>query len=77
MTERTWIPFTAAHQAQPGRRMRGWHENPTDVWTVSERRAAKSLADAERVARSEVIYFTNGHWIGVYQAKAAGWEIEG
>ena len=34
MTERTWVPFTAADQAQPGRRMR--RSEHSSIWTVEK-----------------------------------------
>lgn len=66
MTERTWITFITAHQAQPGRRMR-WDEDARHVWTVQER--------VMRGGR-EYILFTEGSLIRSEEATRARWQIE-
>lgn len=43
MTERTWVTFTSADQARPGRRMRS-NEHASHMWTVEKSRRLQGHA---------------------------------
>ena len=65
MTERTWVTFITAHQAQPGRRMRVDEGSP--VLMVKERVLC---------GRREHIVWAEGGGIPVAFARKRRWQIE-
>lgn len=66
MTEPTWVPFTAADQAQPGRRMRMAEYTPS-IYTVDRTGLHK---------RRHHVFFKEGGALGVAWLRRQRWQIE-